>query len=98
MRLVYHPEAEAELIDAARFYEKRVTSLGSQFLDAVDIAAGEISEAPARFPVVKSDVRRYLLSRFPYGIYYRLHEDYVHILAIKHHSRHPEYWSHRFTE
>ena len=28
MRLIYHPEAEAELIESARFYEQRVPSLG----------------------------------------------------------------------
>ena len=36
MRLTYHPDAEAELIQAARFYESRVSTLGSEFLDAGD--------------------------------------------------------------
>ena len=34
MRLIYHPDAEAELIAAAQFYEQRVSTLGVQFLDA----------------------------------------------------------------
>ena len=38
MRLIYHPDAEAELIEAAQFYERRVTTLGGQFLDAADRA------------------------------------------------------------
>jgi len=33
MHLIYHPEAEAELIDAARFHDRRVASLGAQFLN-----------------------------------------------------------------
>ena len=32
MRLIYHPEAETELTEAARFYEERVPTLGAQFL------------------------------------------------------------------
>jgi len=36
MRLIYHPDAEAELIEAAQFYEQRVPVLGVDFLDAAD--------------------------------------------------------------
>jgi hypothetical protein len=44
MRLIYHPDAEAELIESARFYEQRVPSLGGQFLNAVELAIGAILE------------------------------------------------------
>ena len=72
MRAVYHPEAEAELLDAARFYETRVATFGVQFLDAVDKPVASILEAPQRPPIIDGDVRRYLMARFPYGIYYRV--------------------------
>lgn len=36
MRLIYHPDAEAELIEAARFYEQRIHGLGARFLDSRD--------------------------------------------------------------
>lgn len=36
MRLIYHPEAEAEVVDAARFYAARGANLGIRFLDAID--------------------------------------------------------------
>jgi hypothetical protein len=37
MRLIYHPEAEAGLVDAAEYYEARLPGLGgAEFLDAVD--------------------------------------------------------------
>lgn len=32
MRLIYHPDAESELIAAAQYYERRVATLGIQFL------------------------------------------------------------------
>lgn len=46
MRLIYHPDAEAELIKAAQFYERRVSTLGAQFLDTADraIAVGRRSK------------------------------------------------------
>lgn len=63
MRLIYHPDAEAELIQAARFYESRVSSLGSEFLDAADRAIAVIVEAPDRWSIIEADVRRYLMPR-----------------------------------
>lgn len=98
MHLIYHPDAEAELIDAARFYELQVADLGSQFLDTIDLAITVIQEAPHRWAIIEADVRRYLLPRFPYSIYYRVLEDELRILAVKHHSRHPDYWRYRLPD
>jgi len=98
MRLIYHPEAEAELISAAEFYEGRLPGLGTQFLDAADRAIQSIHMAPERSAVVAAGVRRYLMPRFPFAIYYRLHPDDVRILAFKHHSRRPDYWRHRLSD
>ncbi len=98
MRLIYHPDAETELTEAAQFYERRVPTLGVQFLDAADRAVRFLQDAPERSSIVKTDVRRYLMPRFPYAIYYRVHSDQLRILAFKHHSRHPDYWRYRLTE
>ena len=95
MRVVYHPDAEAELIETARFYEKRLPILGNQWLDAVDQAVEKIVATPTRWRIVEKDVRRYLVPRFPYTIYYRVLADEVRILAFKHHKRHPSYWRYR---
>jgi predicted protein tyrosine phosphatase len=71
MRLIYHPAAEAELLEAARYYEHRVPTLGAQFLEATDRAIGSIVDAPDRCSIVEVDVRRYLMRRFPFAIYDR---------------------------
>jgi toxin ParE1/3/4 len=98
MRLIYHPDAEAELIQAARFYESRVSTLGSEFLDAADRAIAVIVEAPDRWSIIEADVRRYLMPRFPYAVYYRVFPDHIRILAFKHHSRYPDYWRYRLPD
>lgn len=98
MRLIYHPDAEAELIEAAQFYEGRVSTLGVQFLDAVDQAVRTIVDAPERWRIIDAEVRQYLMPRFPYAIYYRVAPDHIRILAFKHHRRHPDYWRYRLAE
>lgn len=98
MRLIYHPDAESELIEAAQYYERRIATLGVQFLDYSDRAVSMILDTPQRWRIIEEDVRSYLMPRFPYAIYYRDLSDRVHILASKHHSRHPDYWQHRISD
>lgn len=52
MRLIYHPDAEAEFIAAARFYEERVPTLGAQFVDATERAIRLIADAPERWSAI----------------------------------------------
>ena len=65
MRVIYHPDAAAELIEAAKFYEGRVPGLGTQVLERIDHAISVILAAPDRGAVIEKAVRRYLIPRFP---------------------------------
>ena len=95
MNLSYHPVAETEVVAVAKFYEQRVPGLGTQFLDEFEASIGKVLQTPAVWRSVKGDKRRYLMPRFPYGIYYRIAGDTVRILVVKHHSQHPDYGSNR---
>jgi toxin ParE1/3/4 len=97
MRLIYHPDAETELVEAAQYYESRVVTLGVQFLAEADRAVVMIMNSPERWRLIDEGVRCYLMPRFPYAIYYRDFPDRLHILAFKHHSRHPDYWRNRVS-
>jgi plasmid stabilization system protein ParE len=94
-RVIHHPSATAEITEAARYYEQRVVGLGAQYLDEIDEAVKAIRALPECWPIIGRGVRRYLLQRFPFGLYYRLKADQIEILACKHHSRHPDYWRRR---
>jgi toxin ParE1/3/4 len=98
MRVIYHPDAETELIQAAKFYEERVPTLGTQFLDAADHAILVILEATDRWRIIEKNVGSYSMPRFPYAIYYRVLSDHLRILAFKHHRRHPDYWRYRLRD
>ena len=65
MRLIYHPDAESELIEAARYYEGRVATLGVQSLNEADRAVAIILEAPERWRIIEGGVRSYSMPRFP---------------------------------
>jgi hypothetical protein len=67
-------------------------------LDAAELATGAILDAPQRWSLIEAGVRRYLMPRFPFAVYYRAYPEHVRILAFKHHSRDPEYWRYRLSE
>ena len=87
--------AAAEIEAAYRWYERERSGLGEEFLQAVDDLAKTIAEYPERFPVIHRDIRRALLKRFPYGIFYRLKANQVIVVACFHSKRNPKKWQSR---
>jgi toxin ParE1/3/4 len=70
MTFDFHPEAEEEFIEAVAFYDKVETSLGEEFSLEVLAALRNVLSYPNAWPVLKGEVRRCLVNRFPYGILY----------------------------
>jgi hypothetical protein len=50
---------------------------------------------PKAWPVLEGDVRRCLVSRFPYGVLYSVEQGELFILAIMNLHRDPDYWNDR---
>ena len=103
MKFRIHDKAVAEFVDAAAWYEKCQAGLGHVFTDRVDKALQAIRETPLRFARLETaefegEVRRVLLSRFPYLVIYEVHDDRVTVLAVAHASRSPDYWLERSSE
>ena len=98
MKVVLLAEAEAELGDAAGWYEQRRAGLGDELLDEVREGLAVIVEtaetwprwpgAPARIP----PIRKYILQRFPYSIAYQVYPDFIVVLGLVHAKRRPLYW------
>ena len=86
------PAAAAEIEAAYRWYEKKREGLGSEFLEAVDKMVNAIAENPERFPTIRKDIRRALLRRFPYSIFYRVVSGHVVVIACFHGKRNPRVW------
>jgi toxin ParE1/3/4 len=90
-----HPEAEAEINEAATFPDFESTGLGRVFLDDVEHAIEVVLSHPGSAPIIKGRVRRKLLRKFPYSIIYSVVGDQIRVLAVSHQRRRPFYWRHR---
>ncbi len=89
---IFRPAAAADVEDAYRWYEAQQAGLGEEFLAAVSAALESVAANPERFPVVHRQTRRALLRRFPYGLFYRIIDDQVVVVACMHARRDPQRW------
>lgn len=94
-RLVFRPEAEAELLDGRAWYEGERVGLGAIFVAAVETTITAILQDPLAYPRVRGDTRRALVRRFPYAVYFRPLGDEIIVLAVMHGRRNPGHWRSR---
>lgn len=99
MRLiVFHPEADAEITEAALYYEVRKPGLGSDFLGEIERGLDQISTNPEASHRIARRVRRKSLWRFPYNLIYAVYPDRIRIVACAHQKRRPFYWRKRLKD
>ncbi len=92
---IFRPAAAADVEEAYRWYEAQRVGLGEEFLAAVSAALESVLANPAGYPAVHRETRRAFLRRFPYGLYYRLVENELVVVACMHASRDPGRWQSR---
>jgi plasmid stabilization system protein ParE len=88
----FHPAASAELHEAARFYEERLSGLGAAFVAEVERVSAFVVSRPLAGASLGEQLRRLSVRRFPYTIIYRLAREDVEIIAVAHQHRRPGYW------
>lgn len=94
-RVVVQPQSDLDIQAAAVWYEDQQSGLGARFLDELDLVFQRIAESPQQFPGLEGDVRRALLHRFPYGVYFFAESEEVKVLAVLHLHRQPDMWKNR---
>jgi plasmid stabilization system protein ParE len=85
-------EAELHLEEVFNWYEDRSPGLGDLFLNAVDYAFATIQDQPFAYQRIFSEVRRCVLRRFPYCLFYTVTEETIIVLACFHGTRNPRRW------
>ena len=93
--LIVTPDAEADLVEARVWYEAIREGLGDEFLLCIEAGLDHIRRLPQAAVEVYPGIRRVVVRRFPYGIFYRVDSNQIAILAVYHSSRDPRGWQKR---
>lgn len=89
--LIIRPEAEQDLDDAFAWYEEKRQGLGHDFLLQINAGLRLLERSPLIFAEQYKGIRRHLIRRFPYKIFYRVDDRKVIVLAAIYGGRDPQW-------
>jgi len=95
MIIRFTTEADAELAEARQWYACQRENLDVEFMERIDDALSRIVSNPNLYPIVYRTLRRAIVRRFPFAVFYEATADEIQVIAIFHSRRDPERWRSR---
>ena len=92
MTIRFRSEAASDVLLPREWYDAQRPGLGDEFVQALERVIDLIPDLPEAFPEIAGGVRRALLARFPYAIYYRQDSEIIDVIACLHTRRSPSRW------
>lgn len=88
-------EAEVDFDNSYEFYFEESPIVADAFFNQINLGFENIKQNPKSFPIAYKDVRKFVIKKFPFVIYYRITETLIQVIAIFHTSRNPKIWDDR---
>src|SRR5690348_7511499 len=95
MIIRFTPGADSELAEARQWYARQRENLDLEFMESIDDALLRIVRNPHLYPIVYRTLRRAVVRRFPFAVFYEVTADEVQVVAVFHSRRDPERWKSR---
>jgi toxin ParE1/3/4 len=83
-------QAYSDVAASWTWYEDQREGLGDRFMVAYREALERIQSMPEIFSQVDARVRRAMMRRFPFGVYFLLEQERIGVIAVLHASRDPD--------
>jgi toxin ParE1/3/4 len=95
MPLFIEPEAEEDIVAARDWYELQRQGLGDDFELCLEAGLQIAEKKPKAFQKVYKSIRRVLIRRFPYLIFFVEQSGTVVVIAVFHVRQNPADWKKR---
>ena len=97
LKVLVSDDAESDIDDAYIWYELQKKNLGNSFIRSVSSSFRKIKRNPYLYPQIYLDVRKHLISKFPYCIYFYVDvsDNSLKVISVLHNSRNPNIWKFR---
>jgi plasmid stabilization system protein ParE len=86
-RLILSPDAKDGIRSARWWYFHKDINLPARFTAELEATLNRMARHPRQFPVVVGRLRRALMTRFPYSIYFTLNEGTTVVIAVLHYRQ-----------
>jgi toxin ParE1/3/4 len=93
--VVFEIPAKADLAEVKLWLKDKRPGLALDFMICLEEAVERIRRHPEAYPVISRRLRRAVLRRFPYGVYYVYDAPIIRFIGVIHTSRHPRTWLER---
>ena len=90
--VVFRRGAQSDLAGTFDWYEEQRSGLGEELLSAVQSTSKSIGRYPEMFASVRGAVRRAMISKFPFAMFYLVEPKRVVVLRVLHTARDPNLW------
>jgi toxin ParE1/3/4 len=87
--------ARLEIAEATGRYDEVSPVLGDALVDELHTALQQLAEFPLSTPLIRGEIQKRPLFRFPYSIFYREKGGEVQVIAFVHQHRGPEHLAER---
>ncbi len=94
-KIIFHPDVITEIKASYVWYQDQADGLGDDFLHELEAAYETIVSLPETWPKFQKNFRRFLLSKFPFSVIYRIKNQSIFVVAVMHNSRKPDCWNKR---
>ena len=90
--VVFLDDAENDIDEAYIWYESKQRGLGLDFISEVDNAILYIKENPESYRKIFLETRRFIVNRFPYGLYYLIDKKHnlINVIGVINFKRNPK--------
>ncbi len=85
--MLVRPEGTSDIALAAKWYETRQRGLGKEFLSEIEGTFRRIEKGPRRYRIAHKHLRRALVHRFPYAVYFAESGSDITVIAVLHQVR-----------
>jgi len=86
-RIILSPGARADIKSAVRWYQREDIKLSLRFRVETQVTLRRIAQNPNSFPLLRGTIRRALMNKFPYSVYFSANTDEVLVRAVLHQRR-----------
>ncbi len=93
--LSFRPLANKDIQDIVNYYDLLNPELTKNFLKELDDTVKHIQHRPCSCQKRLGNIRISFLKRFSYGVYFKIYDKDISVIAILHTSRNPQIWKKR---
>lgn len=90
--VVFRRRVHHDLAAAFDWYEEQRPGVGDEFLVAVQTTFQSIGLHPNMFGLIHEEIRRAIVPRFPFAVFYTVEPDRIVVLRVLHSARNPRLW------